>query len=87
MQRVRAKQHHQAAHHLDGVADEHDFALGQASANAPTKRRQHHIEQRKHGHQGGALPLGAPPVRSNSTAATKSALSASELKNCADMMV
>ncbi len=26
-------------------------------------------------------------VRSNSTATTKSALSASELKNCADMMV
>jgi len=30
---------------------------------------------------------GAPPVRSSSTAATNKALSASELKNCADMMV
>jgi hypothetical protein len=30
---------------------------------------------------------GAPPLRSSSMAATSSALSASELKNCADMMV
>jgi hypothetical protein len=32
--------------------------LGKASANAPTNGCQHHVEQRKHGHQRGTLPFG-----------------------------
>jgi hypothetical protein len=34
---MMAEEHHQTTHHLDGVADEHDLALGNASAKAPTK--------------------------------------------------
>jgi len=57
-QRVRAKQHHQAAAHLDEVRQEHHLALGHGVGKCAHHRGQHHIKQRKHGHQGGALPLG-----------------------------
>jgi hypothetical protein len=50
-QRVRAEQHHQAAHHLDRVADEHDLALGHGVGEGAHERRQHHVEQREHRHQ------------------------------------
>ena len=57
-QRVAAEQHHQAAHHLDAVADEHDAALGQRIGEGADEGRQHDVEQREHRHQGGALPFG-----------------------------
>ncbi|MPN33705.1 hypothetical protein SDC9_181196 [bioreactor metagenome] len=52
-----AEQHHQTAHHLDGIADEHHLALGHRIGKCAHERRQHHVEQRKHGHQCGALPF------------------------------
>jgi len=55
---VVAKQHQQAAHHLDGIADEHDPALGQRIGKGADKGRQHHVEQGEHGDQGGTLPFG-----------------------------
>ena len=57
-QRVGAKQHHQAAHHLDGIADEHHFALGHGVGKSPHQRGQHHIKHRKNRHQRGTFPLG-----------------------------
>jgi hypothetical protein len=84
---VAAEQHHQAADHLDGVRDEHHPALGDGVGEGADEGREHDVEQREHRHQRGALPLGGAEVRSSSTAATNKALSASELKNCADMMV
>ena len=52
-----AKQHEQTAHDLDEVADQHDPALGHGVGKGADKRRQHHVKQGKHGHQGGLLPL------------------------------
>jgi hypothetical protein len=52
---VHAQQHQQAAHHLDGVADEHHLALGQAVGEGADEGRQQHIEEREHRHQAGAL--------------------------------
>ena len=69
-QRVVAEQHHQAAHDLDRIADEHHPPLGQGVGKGADEGGQDHVEQREHGHQGGALPLGAPLVRSSSTAVT-----------------
>ena len=53
-----AKQHHQAADHFDGVADEHDLAFGPRVGKGPDKRCEDHIKQCKHGHQSCALPFG-----------------------------
>jgi hypothetical protein len=58
---VRAKQHQQAAHHLDGIADEHDLAFGQGIGKSAHEGRQDHIEKGKHWHQRGLLPLGCTP--------------------------
>ena len=52
-----AKEHHQTAHHLDGVADEHDLTFRSGVGKRAHKRRQHHVKQGEHGHQSGALPL------------------------------
>jgi hypothetical protein len=57
-QRVQAGQHQQTTHHLDGVAHEHDLALGQRIGKRTDKGRQHHVEQGEHGHQRSTLPLG-----------------------------
>ena len=57
-QRVAAKQHHQAARNLDGVADEHDAPFGLRISERAHPRRQRHVKQRKHRHQRRALPSG-----------------------------
>ena len=48
--------------------------------------RQHHVEQREHRHQR-ACCHSAPPLAQQLDGRDEQALSASELKNCADMMV
>jgi hypothetical protein len=55
---VHAEEHQQAARHLDGVADEHDLALGPRVGKRTDEGREHHVEQGKERHQRGALPLG-----------------------------
>ncbi len=55
-QRVAAEQHHQAAQHLDAVADEHDPALGHRVGEGADEGRQQHVEQREHRRQGRHLP-------------------------------
>jgi len=56
-QRMGAKQHEQAAPHLDEIAHQHDASLGHGVGIRPNKRRQHHVKQGKHGHQGSLLPF------------------------------
>jgi hypothetical protein len=57
-QRVRAEQHHQAAHHLDAVRIEHHLALGHRVGEGADEGCQHDVEEGEHRHQRGALPLG-----------------------------
>ena len=52
-----AKEHHQTARHLDGVADEHDLAFGSGVGKGTHKRRKHNVKQGEHGHQSSTLPL------------------------------
>ena len=54
-----AEQHHQAADYLDAVGVEHHLALGHCIGKGADKGRQHHVEEREHRHQCGALPFGA----------------------------
>jgi hypothetical protein len=62
--------------------------LGMRVGEGADEGREHHVEEGEHRRQRGAPARLAPAdVRSSSTAATSKALSASELKNCADMMV
>ena len=41
---------------LEGVADEHDLALGPRVREGAHERRQHHVEEGEHGHQCRGLP-------------------------------
>ena len=61
--------------------------LGTASAKAPTTGARIRRTARTSASAPARATTGAPLVLSNSIAATSNALSASELKNCADMMV
>ena len=56
-QRVTAEEHHQAAHDLDRVADEHHLALGQGVGEGAHQRRQRDVEDGEDGHQRRALPF------------------------------
>jgi hypothetical protein len=81
------KEHQHAARDLDEIGDEHDAALRHRVGEGPDESREQHVgdgeeelEQRRH-------PFGRCICMSSAIAATSSALSASDEKNCAAMMM